>query len=83
MSSRFRLLRENHMGKVVCEQHVLDASMDRMAFIFEKFDHVVVAFSGGKDSGLLLELLHLYYIKHAPSSRVSVYHIDFSRIIIP
>jgi len=65
------------MGKVLCEQHVLDAFMDRMAFIFEKFDHIVVAFSGGKDSGLLLELVNLYYAEHKPSTKVSVYHIDY------
>ncbi|MCL2083842.1 MAG: DUF3440 domain-containing protein [Oscillospiraceae bacterium] len=65
------------MGKVFCEQNVLDAFMDRMEFIFANFNHVVVAFSGGKDSGLMLELLNLYYTKHRPSAQVSVYHIDY------
>ena len=31
--------------------------MERVAFIFSQFDHIVVAFSGGKGSGLLLELI--------------------------
>jgi len=65
------------MGKVLCEKNVLDAFMERMDFIFSKFDHIVVAFSGGKDSGLLLELVNLYYSKQKLSSKVSVYHIDY------
>ena len=65
------------MGKVFREQNVLDAFMDRLAFIFSRFQHVVVAFSGGKDSGLLLELVNLYYTEHKPSAKVSIYHIDY------
>lgn len=65
------------MGKIFCEQNVLDAFMDRMEFIFSKFDHIVVAFSGGKDSGVMLELLNLYYAERKPSARVSVYHVDY------
>jgi predicted phosphoadenosine phosphosulfate sulfurtransferase len=48
-----------------------------MEFIFANFDNIVIAFSGGKDSGLLLELVNLYYLKHKPSAQVSVYHIDY------
>jgi predicted phosphoadenosine phosphosulfate sulfurtransferase len=65
------------MGKIFCEQNVFDAFMERLELIFSKFDNIIVAFSGGKDSGLLLELVHLYYINHSPSSKVSVYHIDY------
>jgi len=65
------------MGKVFCEQNVLEAFMSRMDFIFSKFDHVVAAFSGGKDSGLMLELLNKYYVEHRPSAAVSVYHVDY------
>jgi len=65
------------MGKVYCEQNVLDAYMARMDFIFSEFDHIIVAFSGGKDSGLMLELVDLYYREHKPSAAVSVYHIDY------
>ncbi|MDR1892925.1 MAG: DUF3440 domain-containing protein [Oscillospiraceae bacterium] len=65
------------MGKVFRDQNVLDAFMTRVAFIFSKFDHIVVAFSGGKDSGLMLELLHLYVEEHRPTARVSVYHLDY------
>ncbi|MDR0405529.1 MAG: DUF3440 domain-containing protein [Clostridiales bacterium] len=65
------------MGKKYINQNVFDAFMDRMTYIFSKFDHIVVAFSGGKDSGLLLELVNLYCTTYKPSSRVSVYHVDY------
>ncbi len=48
------------MKRIYREQNVMDAFVDRMAFIFSNFDHIVVAFSGGKDSGLMLELMNRY-----------------------
>jgi predicted phosphoadenosine phosphosulfate sulfurtransferase len=65
------------VGKKYIEINVFDAAMGRLDFIFSKFDHVVVAFSGGKDSGLLLELVNMYYTQRKPAARVSVYHIDY------
>ena len=65
------------MGKVFCEQNVFEACMNRLELIFSNFEHIVVAFSGGKDSGLLLELVNLYYAERKPSARVSVYHVDY------
>jgi len=65
------------MGKVYCEKSVFDAFMERMEYIFSKFEHIVVAFSGGKDSGLLLELVNQYCLQHKSSAKVSVYHIDY------
>lgn len=38
------------------EQTVLDAARERIAYAFDKFDHVAVAFSGGKDSTDVLNL---------------------------
>lgn len=65
------------MAKVYGDTNVLEAFMARMEFIFSEFKHVVVAFSGGKDSGLMLELLNRYYVEHKPDTKVSVYHIDY------
>lgn len=38
------------------EQNVYEALQDRLHFLFEEFDNIFVSFSGGKDSGLLLNL---------------------------
>jgi predicted phosphoadenosine phosphosulfate sulfurtransferase len=65
------------MGKRYIGKNVFEACMDRLDYIFSKFDHVIVAFSGGKDSGLLVELVNLFYVRNAPSAQVSVYHIDY------
>ncbi|MDR2897254.1 MAG: phosphoadenosine phosphosulfate reductase family protein [Spirochaetaceae bacterium] len=65
------------MGKIFCNKNVLEAFMERMDLICSHFEHIVVAFSGGKDSGVMLELINLYYQKYKPSVQVSVYHIDY------
>lgn len=65
------------MGKKFMGKNVFEATMDRIHYIFSKFDHIVVAFSGGKDSGLLLELISAYYRTYKTDTKVSVYHIDY------
>jgi len=53
------------------------AAMKRLQFVFENFDNVYVAFSGGKDSGVLLNLALDYIRLHAPDRRIGVYHLDY------
>ncbi|MCO7246384.1 DUF3440 domain-containing protein [Halomonas sp. Mc5H-6] len=56
---------------------VYQAAMKRLAYVFEHFDNVYVSFSGGKDSGVLLELALAYVREHAPHRRIGVFHIDY------
>lgn len=56
---------------------VYQAAMQRLAYVFERFDNVYVSFSGGKDSGVLLELALAYVREHAPHRRLGVFHIDY------
>lgn len=37
--------------KVYTDINVYDAAIERLKYVFEEFDNVLVAFSGGKDSG--------------------------------
>ena len=38
------------------EKNVYELAQERLRIIFNEFDNVCVSFSGGKDSGLLLNL---------------------------
>ena len=42
--------------KIHTNNNVFDAALDRIRFIFDEFDEVVVSFSGGKDSTVTLNL---------------------------
>ena len=42
--------------KIYTNNNVFDAALDRIRFIFDEFDEVVVSFSGGKDSTVTLNL---------------------------
>lgn len=59
------------------EENVFDALQERLKFIFDEFDNIYVSFSGGKDSGLLLNLVLDYQKKYAPDKRIGVFHQDF------
>lgn len=56
---------------------VYDAFERRMKFIFEEFDNIYVSFSGGKDSGLLLNMVLDYRRKYYPDRAIGVFHQDF------
>lgn len=58
-------------------QNVYEALQERLRLIFEEFDNVYVSFSGGKDSGLLLNLVMDYRRKHYPWKTVGIFHQDF------
>lgn len=59
------------------EENVYDAFLHRMKLIFEEFDHIFISFSGGKDSGLLLNLVLDYRNKYFPEKKLGVFHQDF------
>jgi predicted phosphoadenosine phosphosulfate sulfurtransferase len=44
--------------KQLLQQNVLEAALSRMHYLFKSFDKIVVSFSGGKDSTVLLNLAH-------------------------
>ena len=58
-------------------QNVYDALQERLRFLFEEFDNIYVSFSGGKDSGLLLNQLLDFRKKYYPDRNIGVFHQDF------
>lgn len=57
--------------------NVYDATQKRLKLIFEEFDNVYVSFSGGKDSGVLINLAIDYIRANLPGRRLGVMHLDY------
>lgn len=63
--------------KKYLDTNVYDATQERIKYIFENFDNIYVSFSGGKDSGLLLNLILDYKRRHHIEKKIGVFHQDF------
>lgn len=64
------------MKRVYQEKNVYDATQDRLRFIFDNFERVYVSFSGGKDSGVLLNLALDYVKSHRIKQKIGVQIMD-------
>ena len=56
---------------------VYEATQKRLEVIFKEFDNICVSFSGGKDSGVLLNLCIDYIRKHKLNRKICVFHMDY------
>ncbi len=65
------------MGKIYLEENVFEASKKRIEYLFSEFDNILVAFSGGKDSSVCLELCYDYGKKTNQLHKLAMYHIDY------
>ena len=63
--------------KKYLKQNVYDAFQNRLSFIFSEFDNIYISFSGGKDSGLLLNLVLDFKRRNGISKKIGLFHQDF------
>lgn len=59
------------------QQDVYEALQERLRLLFREFDNIYISFSGGKDSGLLLNLVLDFRNRYYPGRAIGVFHQDF------
>lgn len=57
--------------------NVYEAAKKRIEYIFQEFEQVVISFSGGKDSGVMLNIVLDYAKENNLLNKVAVYHMDY------
>lgn len=64
------------MRKYNKKVNVYEASQERMEFIFKNFPRIYVSFSGGKDSGIMLNLVLDYMRKNKITKKIGLMILD-------
>lgn len=57
--------------------NVWQAAMNRLDFLFDEFEQIIISFSGGKDSGVMLNLAVEVATRKKMLDKVGVYHMDY------
>lgn len=57
--------------------NVYEKTQERLKKVFGEFDNVYVSYSGGKDSGVLLNLCIDYIREYLPTRKLGVFHLDY------
>ncbi len=65
------------MIKKYIDINVYEAFQNRLDYIFSEFENIYVSFSGGKDSGLLLNMVMDYVKSHGITKKIGLFHQDF------
>ncbi|HMM03410.1 MULTISPECIES: DUF3440 domain-containing protein [unclassified Dysgonomonas] len=59
-----------------CEKNVYEITLERTGYIFSEFENIYVAFSGGKDSGVMLNIVLDYMRRHGIKRKIGVLYMD-------
>lgn len=63
--------------KLYIDKDVYEAARERIDYCFREFPQILVAFSGGKDSTVLLNLCYDYAKEHDLLDHLAMYHLDY------
>ena len=58
------------------EKNVYDASLERIEYIFNNFERIYLSFSGGKDSGVMLNLVLKYMRDNGITKKIGLMTLD-------
>ena len=58
-------------------KNVYELAQERLAVLFKEFDNIYVSFSGGKDSGVLLNLCIDYIRRNNLKTKLGVFFMDY------
>lgn len=64
-------------SKEYLDINVYEAAQQRMKYIFDNFDNVMVALSGGKDSSVAFNLAYEYAKEHDQLDKLGYYFLDY------
>lgn len=67
----------NMITHVNDKKNVYELAQERLDIIFKEFDNIYISFSGGKDSGVLLNLCLDYMRKHQIKRKIGLFHMDY------
>ena len=59
------------------DKNVYQASQERIKYLFDEFENVLVSFSGGKDSSVCLEMCYDYAKKNGLLNKLAMVHMDY------
>lgn len=65
------------MAKKYLKENVYDAFQKRIEYIFKEFDNILVSFSCGKDSGVMLNLCYDYAKNNNLLDKMAMYYMDY------
>ena len=62
--------------KIYVNKNVYTAANERIDYVFKNFEKIYLSFSGGKDSGVMLNLVADYMRKHDIKKKIGLLYID-------
>ena len=65
------------MPKTYLNVNVYEAAVNRIEYLFNGFDNILIAFSGGKDSSVCLNMAYDYAKEHGMLNKLGIFHIDY------